>query len=159
MCSFTPIVCPKTMVNLWKFGSRAEHYRCYGIFYNLLAYIENEKKQPYINKKKTHIIAPAISYLKTHIYDCDLKVGELHKLCGVSGAYFRKIFYANFSQSPQKYVLSKRLSHAKAVIVNGDYETVTELALAVGYNDPLYFSRAFKKKYGVSPTQCEKEAQ
>ncbi len=142
--------------DLWKFGGQAEHYRCYAIFYNLLVYIENLEKQTYADKRKSSIIAPAISYLKEHLYDCDLKTEKLHMLCGISGTYFRKVFYANYAQSPQKYILSKRLSHAKALIDNGDFETITEIAIAVGYTDPLYFSRAFKKKYGVSPTQYDK---
>jgi len=142
-----------TISELWRFGNQADHYRCYALFYNLLAYIENLQRQTYAHKRKSNIIAPAISYLKKHIYDSDLKTETLHELCGVSGTYFRKIFYANYGTSPQKYILSRRLSHAKAVINNGDFETITEVALCVGYNDPLYFSRAFKKKYGVSPSQ------
>lgn len=137
---------------LWKFGGKAEHYKCYSIFYNLLSYFEFLEKQSYMNTSKSQIISPAISYLKEHIYDCNLSSANLHRLCGISGTYFRKIFQANYSVSPQKYIMSKRLSHAKTIIDSGDYNSITEVASAVGYEDPLYFSRAFKKKYGVSPT-------
>jgi len=142
--------------DLWKFGGKADHYRCYSVFYNMLAYLENLENISYASKKKTEIIAPAISYLRTHIYDQDLKIEILPKLCGVSGTYFRKLFQLNYSQSPQSYVLDKRLSHARTIIDTGDYSTITSIAAAIGYNDPLYFSRAFSKRYGVSPSEYAK---
>jgi len=144
------------LVDLWKFGGKAEEYRCYSVFYNLLSYIENLENMNYADKMKMKIIEPAVSYLKKNIYDSSLSAEILPKLCGVSGAYFRKIFAVNFGTSPQKYILRKRLSHAKSIIGSGDFDTISEVALAVGYNDPLYFSRAFKKKYGVSPLQYAK---
>lgn len=144
------------LTDLWRLGGQYEHYKCYSVFYNLLAYIENLENQTYIDKKNFYIISPAISYLKKHIYDCNLKIETLHMLCGVSGTYFRKIFQSNYAMSPQKYILGKRLSRAKSIIDNGDFDSISEVASTVGYNDPLYFSRAFKKKYGVSPSQYAK---
>ncbi len=145
-----------TLPDLWKFGSGAEHYKCYSVFYSLLAYIENLKNLTYADKKHFSIIAPAVSYLKKHLYDCDLKIETLPQLCGVSGTYFRKLFRTRYAASPQSYILGKRLSHAKTIIDSGDFDTISEIAASVGYTDPLYFSRAFKKKYGVSPTQYVK---
>lgn len=144
------------MNDLWKFGGQAEHYRCYSLLYSLLGYMETLENQAYMDKNKLNIISPAISYLKENIYDCNLKTDILPKLCGISGTYFRKIFQANYTVSPQKYILGKRLSHAKSIIDSGDFDTISELAASVGYSDPLYFSRAFKKKYGISPSQYAK---
>jgi len=144
------------ITDLWRFGGPAEHYKCYSIFYNLLEYIENIETLKNMDKKQLDIIYPAVSHLKKHIYDCDLKIEKLIQLCGISGTYFHKIFQAKYGTSPRKYILSKRLSQAKAIIDNGDFDKVTEVAIAVGYNDPLYFSRAFKKQYGVSPSQYAK---
>ncbi len=144
------------LADLWKFGSAAEHYQCYSIFYSLLAYIQNLENLTYADKKHFSIIAPAVSYLKKHLYDCDLKIETLPQLCGVSGTYFRKLFRARYAVSPQNYILGKRLSHAKTIIDSGDFDTFSEIAVSVGYTDPLYFSRAFKKKYGVSPSEYAK---
>ena len=144
------------LTDLWKFGGQHEHYKCYSLFYNLLAYLEGLENQSYADKRNFHIISPAVSYLKKHIYDCNLKTETLHNLCGISGTYFRKIFQANYGTSPQKYILTKRLSRAKSIIDNGDFDTISEIATAVGYSDPLYFSRAFRKMYGVSPSQYAK---
>lgn len=145
------------LYSLWNFGNKSEKYRCYSIFYNLLSYLEELENQDYVDKGKFSIISPAVSYLKSHIYDCDLNIEKLHNLCGISGTYFRDIFESHYGTSPQKYISSKRLSHAKAVIDSGDYSSISEISVSVGYSDPLYFSRAFKKKYGMSPLQYAKE--
>ena len=141
---------------LWKFGGQSEHYRCYSVFYELLAYLENLEKQSYIDKKKSGILSPAIAYMKKHIYDSDLKIETLINLCGISGVYFNKIFRTGYGMSPKKYISTKRLSHAKTIKDSGDFETISEVAASVGFSDPLYFSRAFKKKYGVSPSEYAK---
>jgi AraC-like DNA-binding protein len=55
--------------------------------------------------------------------------------------------------TPQEYILSKRLFHARSIIAGGDFDTVAEVAFSVGFTDPLYFSKAYKKAYGISPSR------
>lgn len=137
--------------DMWRFGNQSQRYQCLSLLYSLLAYVSNLDSLEYHEKKKFHVIEPAVSYLQRHIYDCDLKMDELHKLCGVSNTYFRKIFVARFGVSPKNYVVSKRLSYAKSIIDSGEFSTVKELALLVGYKDSLYFGKVFKQHYGTSP--------
>ena len=139
------------LADVWKIGEQTQKYQCLSLLYSLLAYVSALDSLEYHKKKKFHVIEPAVSYLQRHIYDCDLKMDEIHRLCGVSDAYFRKIFFARFGVSPKKYVISKRLSYAKSIIDSGEFSTVKELALLVGYKDPLYFGKVFKQHYGASP--------
>lgn len=140
--------------DMWNFGTPSEKYRCFSVFYNLLSYLSNIESTSPLEKNKFKTIAPAVEYLRLHIYDSDLKIDKLHRLCGISNTYFRQIFVTKFGTTPQNYILSKRLSHAKAIIRSGDFNAINEVALSVGFNDALYFSRAFKKMYGVSPSQA-----
>jgi len=142
--------------DLWKFGTQAEKYKCFSLLYDLLSYVSNIENANYADKTKFKIIAPAVNYLKEHIYDCSLKADKLPQLCGISGTYFRKIFTARFGTTPQNYIMQKRLTHAKSILDSGDFDTVREVALSVGYNDPLYFGKAFKKIYGISPSEINK---
>lgn len=86
------------------------------------------------------------------MYDCSLNIHKLHNLCDISDTYFRQIFVLKFGTTPQKYITSRRLSHAKSIIDSGDFHTISEVAASVGFSDPLYFSKVFKKMYGVSPS-------
>lgn len=142
--------------DLWNFGFSYDKYKCFSMFYDLVSFVLNIENAEYSNKKKFEIIEPAVNYLKEHIYDCELKTEKLHRLCGVSDTYFRKIFISRFGISPQNYIISKRLIHAKSIIDSGDYDTIGEVAESVGYNDPLYFGKAFKKMYGYSPSESGK---
>ena len=59
---------------------------------------------------------------------------------------------------PSKYIAQKRLECAKNMLDGASCEYVYEAAEAVGYTDPLYFSRIFKKCYGISPTEVLEHA-
>ena len=137
--------------DLWNFGDMADKCKCMSYLYDLIFFICNHEKISYSQKKKFYITSPAIDYLKKHIFDTSLKIDELHKLCGVSNTYFRKIFILEFGISPKKYITEKRMLHAKSIIDSGEFNTVKQLALSVGYSDALYFGKVFKKYYGFSP--------
>jgi YesN/AraC family two-component response regulator len=51
-----------------------------------------------------------------------------------------------------QYVLSLRMSNAQSLLENTEYN-ITEIAEAVGYDNPLYFSRLFHKHVGMSPSE------
>ncbi|MBE6611768.1 MAG: helix-turn-helix transcriptional regulator [Ruminococcaceae bacterium] len=142
--------------NLWNFGNPSDKYKCYAAVYGLLSYLSGIEHLAYSDKKKFSVIEPAVNYLKAAIFDSSLNVDTLHALCGISDTYFRKIFAARFGTSPIKYITARRLAQAKAILDSGDFDTVSNVALAVGYRDPLYFSRVFKKTYGYSPSEHDR---
>jgi AraC-like DNA-binding protein len=146
----------RSFSELWKFGTLSDKYKCLSIFYDLLSYASRIEHLTKANSDKYSLIEPAIEYLKSHVYDSAFKVTRLHRLCGISDTYFRKIFTERFNMGPQEYVLSERISHAKSIIESGDYESIREVSELVGYNDPLYFSKAFRKFYGVAPSDMNK---
>ena len=142
--------------DMWRFGGPADRYKCNAMFYELLSYLSVAESSSYSDRRKFDTVQPAVDHLKRHVYDCSLTADELHKMCGVSNTYFRRIFIARFGMSPKQYIVSKRLSYAKHLIDSGDADTVKELANTVGYTDSLYFSKAFKKAYGTSPLNAMK---
>lgn len=142
--------------DMWNMGTPAERHKCLSLLYDLFSYICTLEDASYSEKKKFRIIDPAVNYLKEQLYNPTLKTDKLHTLCGVSDTYFRQIFVSRFGMTPQKFIVSKRLSHARNEILSGDSNSITEVALNVGFNDPLYFSKVFKKAYGLSPSELRK---
>lgn len=71
----------------------------------------------------------------------------------MSEVMFRKLFNIRFGVSPKKYIIQGRMQIAKAMLENGEYESISQVAREVGYDDSLHFSKLFKKFYGVSPTK------
>lgn len=77
--------------------------------------------------------------------------------------YVRKLFKKEVGITPHEYLTRARMERAKSIILSGmtnrysDY-TVTQIAEACGYSEPLYFSRVFKKYFGVAPSLYSNDA-
>ena len=66
--------------------------------------------------------------------------------------YLKKLFKKETGMTPLQYLTDKRLENAaKILAMNCDKGSISEASRLSGFGDPLYFSRLFKKKYGVSP--------
>lgn len=57
--------------------------------------------------------------------------------------------------SPSSFIRNVRLTHASNMMVD-DMGNIAEIAFLVGFNDPKYFSKCFKEKYGVTPSEYKK---
>ena len=135
----------------WSVQTSANQYRCMALIYELLALFSDSGKQGADSSFPSRT-EPAMEYLELHMFDPDLKINRLHTLCGVSDTYFRRLFIARFGVSPKKYVINRRLSQAKAIIDHGEFSSIGEVAALVGFDDALYFSKAFKQQYGHPPS-------
>lgn len=142
----------ESFTELWNLGDESDRYKCYALVYELAAHITRLESLGDAEKRRFSAIEPAVEYLKKHVYDAELKVNKLHKLCGMSDTYFRRLFVMRFNMTPNKYLTETRLSYAKTVIDSGDYTSISEVAYLVGFDDPLYFSKAYKKFYGYPPS-------
>jgi len=71
----------------------------------------------------------------------------------MSEFHFYRCFKQVFRVSPYQYMLSKRLEHARQLLKDKEL-LVTEIATVCKFRDVFTFSKAFKKKYGFSPTKC-----
>jgi len=66
-----------------------------------------------------------------------------------------KKFNTQIGISPKQYILNKRLEYAKELLVNTN-ASIFEIANSVGFPDQLYFSRIFKIKEKISPSEYRK---
>jgi AraC-like DNA-binding protein len=71
---------------------------------------------------------------------------------GLSRSRFSHIFTDYMGVSPYKYQLSLRLDKAKELLLESSL-SVGEISASVGFSDPLYFSRLFRKNFGISPSK------
>ncbi len=77
-------------------------------------------------------------------------VGELARAVGVERTYLYRIFMENDGVSPKQYIIDTRMKNALQMMERG-ITSIQLISYSVGYDDPLYFSNAFKKKFGLSP--------
>ncbi|MGF3022455.1 helix-turn-helix domain-containing protein [Methylobacterium aquaticum] len=79
----------------------------------------------------------------------DLSVGELADLVGLSVPYFSHAFRASTGEAPYQYILRRRCLRAQARLLGR--ETVSEVALALGFASQSHFTTAFRKVTGMTP--------
>lgn len=101
--------------------------------------------------KINDIAEKAIVYIDQN-YMRDISDETLAALSGVSVNHFCRIFKAETSMRPLEYIAGRRISEAKALLVNTDME-IGKIGQMVGYADRNYFSIVFRRTEGVSPRE------
>lgn len=95
----------------------------------------------------------ARAFIQDRLCDPDLDVATVAEALGVSPRYVQ-ILFAEDGATPSAYILDRRLELA-AERLRGDVGRggVTRVALGVGFNDLTHFGRAFRKRFGVTPSE------
>ena len=99
-------------------------------------------------------IERATHYFNEH-YSAEINIEEYAKSRHFSTCWFIRNFKRIVKVTPMQYILSLRMMNAQNLLENTDYN-ITEIAEAVGYDNPLYFSRLFHKHTGLAPSAYRK---
>lgn len=118
--------------------------------YHIMVLIKKEHRRSYIPSGKERLIQPAVDAINRDFTKNDLSVKALAELCGISEAYFRRIFTDKFSVSPKEYIIRERIEYAKRLLQSAQF-SVSQVAQLCGYFEPCHFSREFTKYAGSSP--------
>ena len=97
------------------------------------------------------LVDQSVRYMKEHI-DQPLKVEELASHFNYSASHYFAIFKKGTGYSPLHYFNQLKIQQA-CQYLSFTSLSVKEICFALGFQDPLYFSRIFKKMMGMSPTQ------
>lgn len=96
----------------------------------------------------------AKNYFREH-YNEDINIERYAASRNMSTSLFNKCFRSITGVSPMKFVLDVRMRNAQILLETTD-GTISEIALLVGYDNPMYFSRVFRKEKGLSPLKYRK---
>lgn len=91
------------------------------------------------------------SYIQRHYGNPMLSTKEISEYASLSASYACTIFKNETGQTLNQYLTEYRLNKARELL-NDPRNTVSSVSTMVGYNDSNYFSKAFKKYTGISPT-------
>lgn len=120
--------------------------------YDAIYQIDKEMRKQYVSGTQTALLTPALEKIEQSFTENELRISSLAALCGISEAYFRRLFSNAFGISPKEYVLHKRIEYAKVLLRSGDF-SIAEISALCGYIVPSHFSKEFSKRVGVSPNQ------
>ncbi len=121
------------------------------VVYQVLYTLETEKSGILKNIRETDpVFSEIVDYVKTHFDDASVTLSSLSEIFFISEATVRRKFHRYFNMSFVRYVSRLRFDKAFSMIESAN-KKVSEVAFACGFSDEKYFSRAFKKHFGVSP--------
>lgn len=87
----------------------------------------------------------------------ELSLSDLAQRFGVSERHLNRLFNATFGQPLHRFIIDQRLERAAHTLVWRD-DSVTTVAHSVGYEDPGYFGRLFRSRFGRSPERWRQES-
>lgn len=102
---------------------------------------------------KESLVMEAVNFIDAHYSRCDMSLTLLSQNLLISPAYLSTMFKKIKGISISQYLTQVRLIKAKELL-NDNRLTLTEIAEQVGYNDIFYFSKVFKRHFGVAPSAC-----
>jgi AraC-like DNA-binding protein len=103
------------------------------------------------NELRSFYIKEALAFIE-HNFQNDITVEDIADTCGLNRSYFGKIFKETLGKSPQEFLLNYRMIKATELLKLTRL-SIGDIGLAIGYENQLHFSRAFKKIYNVSPRE------
>lgn len=102
-----------------------------------------------------NVARKVMKFINANYYN-NITIDSIAKSFGFSRNYLYTLFKNDYGISPQTHLLNLRIEKAKELLLAKQPLSINEIAISVGYQDALYFSRVFHKKVGVSPTEFEK---
>lgn len=136
--------------NLWNSKKTGYYADIVSIFYKILSTLQKRNSPSYIPSFKYDMISSSIEYLDKHYLDPNLSCSDLSAISNISNTYYTKIFMEKFGVTPKKYIVTRKLEHARELL-HGTLLSVSEISDISGYTNLYSFSRAFKNHFGISP--------
>ena len=117
----------------------------------LLARLARWSRQPRDANAGMRRIRASLEYLYRN-YALPVRLEDLAEIEHLSPSRYSAVFRASVGISPQNFLIGLRIKNAADLIRRTDL-SISQIARVVGYEDPLYFSRLFCRKMGLSPIQ------
>lgn len=136
-----------------------KEYQCIGTLYQLFHYLiasSSSRQEPVTSEDR---ILPYIRKIVNFIsekYAEPIKISDIANYCGLNRSYLTRIFKYATNDTPQEYLIHYRINKARELLTTTDLP-IQHIARSVGYPDPFAFSKLFKKKTGLSPTDYRKK--
>ncbi len=145
---------------------RGRYYMMKAYMIQLLLLIVREHYEPiepaggraFESLNKKYIVEQILDYFEDH-YQEKISLDHIADNMYLSPFYISKIFKSETGDTPIRHLINIRLEKARELLEKGWNGSIQEAAAHVGYEDAYHFSKQFKKRFGISPSQVKKALQ
>jgi YesN/AraC family two-component response regulator len=120
---------------------------------HLEAALERKRK---LSSEAQRLVRKAMAYLHEH-YSEPITRQDLARHVGMAEDYLTHCFRQELAMTPIAYLTRYRITKAKALLTT-TAQSITTIALAVGFADSGYFSRVFRREVGMTPERFRRQA-
>ncbi len=106
---------------------------------------------------RKYVVDKIVEYIEDH-YNEKISLDQIAENMYLSPFYISRIFKSETGSAPIRRLINIRLEKAKELLEGGYQGSIQEVAAMVGYDDAYHFSKLFKKRYGVSPSQVRRNS-
>ncbi len=147
--------CLISMINT-KQLARGKEIRLIGLLYEFLSQLVEMTDNNPLEKdnRKEEYVRKALEYIRMN-YSRKIAISEIAHQIGLDRSYLYSLFQVYVNTSPQDYLIRFRMEKACELLQTTSL-SVGSIACSVGYEDPLLFSKVFKKAKGLSPREYRK---
>ncbi len=133
-------------------GGPASSLTCSGLVYVILTYIMRLSSSLTASsiEVKNRLLAPVLSYIHQNSSK-SFTLEELADIAGVTPQHLCAAFKKYVSHTPFEYINMLKIKRSKELIISDKNMSVKEAAYRVGFNDPAYFCRVFRRFEGMTP--------
>jgi YesN/AraC family two-component response regulator len=113
--------------------------------------IPQESRASHARSDAPLTLTPAISYVEKHFQE-KISSAQIASLCNLTTFQFSRLFREAYGLTFQEYLMRFRINEACRLLQNPSAQ-VTDIAFLVGFNDPSYFGKIFKRYTGLTPSR------
>lgn len=116
----------------------------------------NDVDMSIVNPLDRDLLKRTTEAIEKHIDNVEFDIPQLCKEVGVSRSLFFNKFKSITGMTPNAFILNYRLKHAAALLTAQPHLSVADVSDMCGFTTAVYFSRCFRKQFGVSPINYRK---
>ena len=122
---------------------------------NLKISLFESKKENKDSQQKDRMIVSITKYLQNHLQE-DVSLNVLAQEFHLNAQYISQLFKSEIGVGFLTYLTNIRMEHAKKLLLSTD-DAISDISDQCGYNDYRVFTKVFKKKEGITPSQFRRD--
>lgn len=147
----------KKLLSCKSLESEINYCTATAIIYEIFAFMYKKRTPDYLGNKGKSRLSAAVEYMHECYQKSDVCIEDVAQKFGMSSKHFRTLFKSAYNSSPSQYLISLRLQAASKLLSETNM-TVGEISEECGFCDVYYFSKLFKTRFGLAPTEYRKRA-